>query len=89
MSETSEAKIVVWLQTELVRSTSNEALASTGVTTNLTESGILDSFDFLKFISDLEITLGTELDLSDEDPSNFLTLGGLAHIIASKGLKET
>jgi acyl carrier protein len=45
--------------------------------TELLGSGLLDSFDFLDLIVHIESKLGTRIDLSVADPSQFSTVRGL------------
>ena len=56
--------------------------------THLTESGILDSFDYLSLISQIEKKIGMDLDLSEADPMDFLTVAGLAKILMQQNSKN-
>lgn len=44
---------------------------------NLVAEGLLDSFAFIELIADIEDRIGAELDLSEMDPAEFTTVGGL------------
>lgn len=53
--------------------------------THLFNSGILNSLGFMGLIVSLETQLNIQIDFSDLEPSEFLTLGGFKALIA-KGL---
>lgn len=53
---------------------------------SLTQNGILDSFSFLEFITDLEEELHIELDFAELDPSEFTSINSLYILI--KGTKK-
>jgi acyl carrier protein len=59
-------------------------LSSTGEidgTTNFVASGIIDSMSFVKLLMDTESEFGLELDFSELDPSEFLTIDGFANCV--------
>lgn len=49
---------------------------------HMVDSGLVDSFAFLVLLADVEERFGIALDLSGADPSEFLTVGGLARLAA-------
>jgi ribosomal protein S18 acetylase RimI-like enzyme len=57
-----------------------EAPESIGLETKLITSGIFDSISFLGLLGDIESYFNIELDLTDYDPADFTSVGGLAHI---------
>jgi acyl carrier protein len=48
--------------------------------TNLMESGLLDSIGFVELIVFMEKQTGSNIDLTDVDPSEFTTVAGLSRI---------
>jgi acyl carrier protein len=48
--------------------------------TNLIESGLLDSIGFVELIVFMEGQTGCNIDLTDVDPSEFSTVGGLSRV---------
>jgi acyl carrier protein len=48
--------------------------------TNLMESGLLDSIGFVELIVFMESQTGSNIDLTDVDPSEFTTVKGLSQI---------
>jgi acyl carrier protein len=48
--------------------------------TNLMESGLLDSIGFVELIAFMESRTGSNIDLTDVDPSEFTTAKGLSRI---------
>lgn len=48
---------------------------------NLVESGVLDSIEFLEFITGIESDLGIELDLFNHDPAEFTNYDKFIEII--------
>jgi acyl carrier protein len=50
------------------------------VHTNLMESGLLDSIGFVELIVFMESKTGSNIDLTDVDPSEFTTVNGLSQI---------
>ena len=47
------------------------------------DSGLIDSFGFLELIAAIEEAFDIEIDFSDKDPAEFLSLRGLVESIAS------
>ncbi len=47
--------------------------------TDLVQTGVVDSLGFIDLIVALERKTGVEMDLFDTDPSEFVTLDGLAN----------
>jgi acyl carrier protein len=69
-------RIMDWVRTHSLESEwDRDALDPS---TDLIASGILDSVGFLDLLSFLEELTGCEVDLSDIDPTDFTTAGGLA-----------
>lgn len=50
---------------------------------HMVDSGLLDSFAFLELLAHLEERFGFAVDLSEADPGEFLTLGGLSRLAAA------
>jgi acyl carrier protein len=48
--------------------------------TNLIESGLLDSIEFVELIMFMERQTGCNIDLTDVDPGEFTTVEGLSRI---------
>ena len=48
---------------------------------SLTQSGIMDSFSFLEFVTDLEQEFNIEFDFAKLDPSEFSSISALCNII--------
>ncbi len=71
--------IAAWVDDHLSRGES-EKLDLTADTSLVGES-LLDSLAFLDLVAELESTHGVELDFSDADPEQFVTLGGLARLV--------
>ncbi len=44
---------------------------------DLVESGIVDSMEFLRLVSDVEAAFNLEIDFNDPEPGAFTTFGGL------------
>ena len=49
---------------------------------SLLESGVYDSLGFVELISALEDEFGVQMDFSDSDPEELMTLGGLVRASA-------
>ena len=54
---------------------------------SLTQSGVLDSFAFLAFLSDVENELKIELDYSELDPSEFTSVKSI-HLLFARILNK-
>lgn len=50
---------------------------------SLTQSGVLDSFGFLEFISEIEDEFDVEFDFGELDPSEFTTIASLVDYITT------
>ena len=55
--------------------------------TGLIELGLVDSFGFLDLLLEVESETGLEVDLSDLDPGEFTSLGGLVRCLCGPGGK--
>ena len=53
-------------------------------TTDLIATGLLDSFGFVDLFLFLEAQSGRKIDLTDADPTEFATVGGLYRIVTSQ-----
>ncbi len=49
--------------------------------TSLVASGLVDSLGFMNLLMMIEERFGVEVDLLDEDPVEFTTLGGLSRVV--------
>lgn len=49
--------------------------------TNFVASGIIDSMSFVKLLMETESEFGLELDFSELDPTEFLTIDGFANCV--------
>jgi len=70
------------IRTEIIqflKQNTKNAAALTAVTdqTNLIESGLLDSIDFIGLVSHLEMKFGVEFDLVEQPIEDFVVLGSL------------
>jgi len=52
--------------------------------TNLVQSGLLDSFEFLAMIGKLEERFGTTIDIGQVDFETFTTIGGMCSAVQSQ-----
>ncbi len=52
---------------------------------DLVDSGLVDSMEFLRLVSDIEAQFGIEVDFNDPEPGVFTTLNGLARHCARFG----
>jgi len=50
---------------------------------SLTQTGVLDSFSFLEYMTDIEDECGIELDFSEIDPSEFTSVNALVKLIGN------
>ncbi len=48
--------------------------------TDLLTTGILDSVGFVELLAEMEAMIGWEIDLTDADPSEFVTIAGFCRI---------
>jgi len=49
--------------------------------------GLLDSFDLLTLVADLEKTYGVRIDGMDIVPENFLNLAAIEHLLGKAGVR--
>ena len=54
---------------------------------NFIEEGMLDSFDVINFVSDLDSTFGISIDGVDIVPENFATLDAIEALLKKNGAK--
>lgn len=52
------------------------------------EEGMLDSFDVVNLVSDLESTFGINIDGVDVLPENFSTIESICNLLKKNGAKE-
>lgn len=57
--------------------------------TRLVGSGLLDSLGFLELLSALETEYRFEIDLSENDPNEFLTMSGFVHVVSLQAPKNS
>lgn len=55
---------------------------------NFIEEGMLDSFDVVNLVSDLDSTFGISIDGMDILPENFSTLESIMNLLKKNGIKE-
>ncbi len=55
---------------------------------NFIDEGMLDSFDVVNLVSDLESTFGTTIDGMDVLPENFATIESIVSLLKKNGVKE-
>src|SRR5258708_11878411 len=70
--------IIKWVRKNA--QTNGNGQVELAVHTNLMESGLLDSIGFVELIVFMESKTGSNIDLSDVDPSEFTTVNGLSQI---------
>ncbi len=51
------------------------------IETDLLESGILDSFEIVNIVMELEMSFGIEIEPEDIAPDNFKTVGAIVKLI--------
>lgn len=54
---------------------------------NFIEDGMLDSFDIVNLVSDLDSTFGISIDGVDILPENFATVGAIENLLKKNGAK--
>ncbi len=55
---------------------------------NLIEEGMLDSFDIVNLVSELDSTFGISIDGVDILPENFATVDAIKSLVVKNGAKE-
>ena len=55
---------------------------------NFIEEGMLDSFDVVNLVSDLDSTFGISIDGMDILPENFSTLESIMNLLKKNGINE-
>jgi acyl carrier protein len=70
--------IIRWVRKN-TQTNGNGQVELTGYT-NLIESGLLDSIEFVELIVFMERQTGCNIDLTDVDPGEFTTVEGLSRI---------
>lgn len=55
---------------------------------NFIEEGMLDSFDVVNLVSDLDSTFGISIDGMDILPENFSTLDAIMNLLKKNGVNE-
>lgn len=55
---------------------------------NFIEEGMLDSFDVVNLVSDLDSTFGISIDGMDILPENFSTLEAIMNLLKKNGVNE-
>lgn len=55
---------------------------------NFIEEGMLDSFDVVNLVNDLESTFGISIDGMDVLPENFATIDSIIALLNKNGVKE-
>lgn len=55
---------------------------------NLIEEGMLDSFDIVNLVSELDSTFGISIDGIDILPENFVTVDAIKTLVVKNGAKE-
>jgi len=54
---------------------------------NFIEEGMLDSFDVVNLVSELDSTFGISIDGVDILPENFATVDAIEHLLIKNGVK--
>ena len=87
MTGTREAEvraIIIDLVTPMVER-AGRAAADLQDNTELLQSGLIDSFEFLDLITEIEQRAGVEIDLAALDDDDFTTIGGLVgYVLAAE-----
>lgn len=83
MPGVSQMELVPWIM-GWVRTHSLEPESVSQLTdeTDVLAAGMLDSLAFIQLLAALEQELGTPVDLSEADPSEFTTVRGLSGLVA-------
>jgi len=55
---------------------------------NFIEEGMLDSFDVINLVTELESTFGISIDGLDVLPENFCTVDSIMNLLKKNGVKE-
>ncbi|MCG3137376.1 MAG: hypothetical protein HJJLKODD_01220 [Phycisphaerae bacterium] len=73
-----------YIETELHRRASEQGQSLPPLTDefNWLEAGVMDSYSFLDLLARIEQQFSVEADLSEADPAELVTLGGLTKILS-------